>query len=103
MQKATIAWSQGTVTNIKSIDNSNSLQTFFDGINRGENELIEDLSADLLSAVAPTPKSMYRTSGGYHNMAFSGRFNPENPVKSRRVWSGFFYLYCLLILECIIA
>jgi len=52
---------------------------------RGENELIEDLSADLLSAVAPTPKSMYRTSGGYHNMAFSGRFNPENPVKSRRV------------------
>lgn len=53
--------------------------------NRGENEVIEDLSADLLSAVAPTPKSMYRTSGGYHNMAFSGRFNPENPVKSRRV------------------
>ena len=52
---------------------------------RGENELIEDLSADLLAAVAPTPKSMYRTSGGYHNMAFSGRFNPENPVKSRRV------------------
>ncbi|KAJ7381427.1 hypothetical protein OS493_001563 [Desmophyllum pertusum] len=27
---------------------------------KGENELIEDLSADLLSAVAPTPKSMYR-------------------------------------------
>ncbi|XP_029183167.2 fibropellin-1-like [Acropora millepora] len=52
---------------------------------KGENQLIEDLSADLLSAVAPTPKSMYRTSGGYHNMAFSGRFNPENPVKSRRV------------------
>jgi len=52
---------------------------------KGENELIENLSADLLSAVAPTPKSMYRTSGGYHNMAFSGRFNPENPVKSRRV------------------
>ena len=55
--------------------------------NRGENQLIEDLSADLLTAVAPTPKSMYRTSGGYHNMAYSGRFNPENPVKSRRVWS----------------
>ena len=54
-------------------------------VNRGENQLIDDLSADLLSAVAPTPKSMYRTSGGYHNMAFSGRFNPENPVKSRRV------------------
>ena len=55
--------------------------------NRGENQLIEDLSADLLTAVAPTPKSMYRTSGGYYNMAYSGRFNPENPVKSRRVWS----------------
>lgn len=52
---------------------------------KGENQLIEDLSADLLTAVAPTPKSMYRTSGGYHNMAYSGRFNPENPVKSRRV------------------
>jgi len=47
--------------------------------------MIEDLSADLLSAVAPTPKSMYRTSGGYHNVAFSGRFNPDNPVKSRKV------------------
>lgn len=47
--------------------------------------MIEGLSAELLSAVAPTPKSMYRTSGGYHNVAFSGRFNPENPVKSRKV------------------
>ncbi|XP_032225845.2 delta and Notch-like epidermal growth factor-related receptor [Nematostella vectensis] len=52
---------------------------------RVEDEMISNLSGDLLSAVAPTPKSMYRTSGGYHNMAFSGRFNPEDPIKSKRV------------------
>lgn len=54
---------------------------------RGEDDLIDDLSVDLMAAIAPTPKSMYRTSGGYRNMAYNtGRFNPENPVKARKVW-----------------
>ena len=52
----------------------------------GDKKLVDAINLDLLSAVAPTPKSLYRTSGAAHrNYGYTSHNLDPIDIKSKRV------------------